>query len=49
VELIFSNQISQRQIDDFISNNGAITHVYEAVSYGWNGRLPLGQVLACPN
>jgi PKD repeat protein/subtilisin family serine protease len=48
VELIFTNQISQRQIDDFISNSGEVTHVYEAVSYGWNGRLPLGKVLALP-
>jgi PKD repeat protein len=48
VELIFSSQISQRQLDAFIASNGQITHVYEAVSYGWNGRLPLGKVLALP-
>jgi PKD repeat protein len=48
VELIFSSQISQRQLDAFIASSGQITHVYEAVSYGWNGRLPLGKVLALP-
>lgn len=48
VELIFSNRISQRQIDMFIASNGQITHVYETVSYGWNGRLPLGKVIALP-
>ncbi|MGC3958310.1 MAG: PKD domain-containing protein [Verrucomicrobiota bacterium] len=48
VELIFSRPISQQQIDDFIGSNGEVTHVYEAVSYGWNGRLPLGKVLALP-
>lgn len=46
VELIFSRQISQRHLDDFLASNGEITHLYEAVSYGWNGRLPLGKIHA---
>lgn len=48
VELIFSDPVSQQQLDEFLANNGAVTHVYEALSYGWNGRLPLGKVLALP-
>ena len=46
VELIFTNRVSQKQIDDFLAHGGQITHLYQAVSYGWNGRLPLGKVLA---
>jgi hypothetical protein len=46
VELIFRDQISQRQIDSFLGQGGQITYIYKAVSYGWNGRLPLAQVPA---
>ncbi|HBH60738.1 MAG TPA: hypothetical protein DDX85_03145, partial [Nitrospiraceae bacterium] len=45
VELVFSEQIDQKQIDDFIASGGEITYVYKAVSYGWNGRIPLGRVI----
>jgi hypothetical protein len=45
VELIFTGQINQKQIDDFLALGGEITYVYKAVSYGWNGRIPLGKVL----
>jgi len=48
VELVFARQISQRQLDDFLGSNGEVTYVYEAVSYGWNGRLPLGKIIALP-
>jgi len=45
VELIFTDEIDQKQIDDFIASGGEITYVYKAVSYGWNGRIPLGQLM----
>ena len=44
VELIFKEPITQEQIDAFLAQGGEITYVYQAVSYGWNGTLPLGQV-----
>ncbi|MFM1770777.1 MAG: hypothetical protein RJA22_3306, partial [Verrucomicrobiota bacterium] len=48
VELIFSRPITQPQLDVFLNAGGAVTHVYAAVSHGWNGRLPLGRVRALP-
>lgn len=48
VELIFKNQITQPQMDAFIAMGGEITYVYKAVSYGWNGRLPLGKISQLP-
>lgn len=39
LELVFSRQVTQQQIDDFIAMGGEIDHIYQAVSYGWNGRL----------
>lgn len=44
VDLIFTEQIDQKQIDDFIALGGEITYAYKAVSYGWNGRIPLGKL-----
>jgi PKD repeat protein len=44
VELIFRSQITQEQIDTFLNAGGAIDYIYRTVSYGWNGRVPLGQV-----
>jgi hypothetical protein len=44
IEIIFDDQITQDQIDDFISMGGKIDYIYKTVSYGWNGRLPLGKV-----
>lgn len=41
VELIFKEQVSQTQIAAFQNLGGEITHIYQAISYGWNGRLPL--------
>lgn len=49
VELIFKEQITQQQIDDFLSHGGEITHIYNAVSYGWNGRIALGSVSMLPS
>jgi len=48
VELVFQAQVTQKQIDDFLALGGEITHLYWAVSYGWNGRIPLSQVEALP-
>lgn len=44
VELIFDTQITQAQIQAFLDLGGEITYIYQAVSYGWNGRVPLGNV-----
>lgn len=40
VELIFKEQITQQQIDDFLLLGGEINYIYKGVSYGWNGRIP---------
>jgi len=34
IELVFSRQITQSQIDDFLALGGKIDHIYRAVSYG---------------
>ena len=44
VELVFSRQITQPEIDAFLAAGGEITYLYRAVSYGWNGTLRLGNV-----
>jgi subtilisin family serine protease len=49
VELIFTKQITQRQIDDFLGHGGEIDYIYKAVSYGWNGRIALAEVNAIPS
>jgi len=49
VELIFTAPITQRQIDQFLALGGQITYIYKAVSYGWNGRIPLGQIDRLPS
>lgn len=48
VELIFKEQITQAQIEAFQNLGGEITHRYKAISYGWNGRLPLGRLPELP-
>lgn len=48
VELIFSRRVAQAQLDAFRSLGGRIDYLYRRVSYGWNGRLPLGQVALLP-
>jgi len=40
VELIFEEQITQQQIDDFLLLDGKITYIYKGLSYGWNGQIP---------
>ncbi len=44
VNLVFSEQITQEQIDAFEAEGGEIYHIYKAVSYGWNGSCPLNKV-----
>ncbi len=44
VELVFSRQITQPEIDAFLAAGGEITYVFRAVSYGWIGSLRLGDV-----
>ena len=48
VELVFSRQITQEQIDDFIALGGDIEYIYQSASYGWNARLPLETVESLP-
>jgi hypothetical protein len=48
VELIFQTPVTQQQINDFLALGGRIDYLYKAVSYGWNGQLPLSQVTAVP-
>jgi subtilase family protein len=48
IEVVFSHQITQRQIDSFLALGGQIDHVYVAVSYGWTGRLSRSAVESLP-
>ena len=41
IELIFKEQITQKQIDEFLLWGGEISYVYQGLSYGWHGRFPL--------
>jgi hypothetical protein len=49
VELIFSEPVTQDQIDAFLSLGGRITYMYRAVSYGWNGRIAPAGVSQLPS
>ncbi len=49
VELIFKDQITQQQIDDFRNRGGRIDYIYKAISYGWNGRIALEEVNNLPS
>src|SRR5262245_26723251 len=48
IELVFSRQITQAQLDAFVALGGQIDHVYQAVSYGWTGRLARSAVESLP-
>ncbi|MDB6028074.1 MAG: hypothetical protein JWM68_4297, partial [Verrucomicrobiales bacterium] len=48
VNLVFTSQINQAQIDAFEKGGGEIDHIYKAISYGWNGRCPLKLVRYLP-
>jgi subtilisin family serine protease len=49
VELIFSEPVTQSQIDAFTGLGGSIIYMYQAVSYGWIGRIPLDRVSLLPS
>ncbi len=44
VEMVFSTPVAQGQLDQFVQSGGQVTYIYRAVSYGWNGLLPLSRV-----
>ncbi len=44
IEAVFTRQIRQPEIDAFLALGGEIDHVFRAVSFGWNGRLPLAEL-----
>jgi subtilisin family serine protease len=48
VVLVFTEQITQDQIDAFEKHGGEIDYIYQTISYGWNARLPLNKVTALP-
>jgi len=48
VELVFDEPVTQEQIDAFLAIGGQIRYLYQAVSYGWNGRIALGRVETLP-
>jgi len=48
VQLVFTNQITQAHIDRFTQVGGRIDYIYRAVSFGWNGRLPLQAIESLP-
>ena len=41
VELIFTSPIKENQLKNFERLGGEVGYRYKAVSYGWNGRIPL--------
>ncbi|MBN2313627.1 MAG: S8 family serine peptidase, partial [Sedimentisphaerales bacterium] len=49
VELIFKEQITQEQIDAFLSLGGEIDYIYNSVSYGWQGHVPLDYIEVLPS
>jgi len=48
VQLVFSRQITQSQIDAFMALGGTIDYIFRSVSYGWNGRIPLAAAVRLP-
>ena len=48
VELVFSEPVTQRQIDDFLALGGQIRYMFKAISYGWNGRIAREQIALLP-
>ena len=49
VELVFSEPVTQQQIDDFLRLGGEITYIYQAISFGWNGRIPRESIPLLPS
>lgn len=48
VELVFNAPVTQSQIDTFVAEGGEITYMYQAVSYGWTGRVSLEKANILP-
>ena len=48
VQLVFTAPVTQEQIDAFLAAGGEITYMYQSVSYGWNGRIPLKKASELP-
>ncbi len=48
LELVFREPIRQAQLDRFLELGGEVDYVYQSVSHGWNGRLPLGMIDRLP-
>ena len=48
IELVFTEPVTQEQLDAFENAGGEIEHVYQTISYGWNGRCPLSLVPRLP-
>ncbi|HEY3322874.1 MAG TPA: S8 family serine peptidase [Planctomycetota bacterium] len=48
VELVFSQQITQAQLDAFGALGGTIDYIYESVSYGWSGVIARNQTEKLP-
>jgi hypothetical protein len=46
VRLVFTSQVTQQQIDDFEKLGGVIDYIFQNVSYGWTGHIPLNKVKA---
>lgn len=49
VEFSFSRPVTQREIGAFTALGGRVTWVYQAVGYGWNGSIALGDLPAAVN
>jgi hypothetical protein len=49
VELIFSEPVTQEQIDAFVRLGGEITYLFRAVSFGWNGRIAAEKIDLLPS
>ncbi len=49
VELIFCEPVAQEHIDTFLALGGQIAYMYQAVSYGWNGRIAADDVRLLPS
>ncbi|MCX8036113.1 MAG: S8 family serine peptidase, partial [Candidatus Sumerlaeia bacterium] len=49
VELVFSKQITQEQLNAFVAAGGRIKYIFKSVSYGWTGWMPRGQAAPIAN
>lgn len=48
VELLFSKQVTQAQIDAFLAAGGKIDKIFTNVSYGWTGTIPRSKAADLP-